>query len=322
MPSMLLGRNPVTDHHHIRDGYTLIENFGGCFFVINCIKVCGYRKIVVFLQSFNDIAEFRMKKLLLFFMAFAMILFMGSCGSSKGVTYFSNIDSISLAASRGLFDARIMPKEQLVIIVKTSVPEASEPFNLTYSTGNNTSSSGISSMLPYLVDNDGFINFPIVGKIHVGGLTKTECEDLIKSKIQPYLARSENPVVNVQMSSYHVTVSGEVNSPGVIPVTREKISVIEALAQAGDLTIYGKRDNVLLLREDASGEKHYVRLNLNDADLINSPYYYLQQNDYIYVEPNSVKSKNSAIGSSTTIWFSFIGIATSIASLLVNILRD
>ena len=105
-------------------------------------------------------------------------------------------------------------------------------------------------------------------------------------------------------------------------VPTEKMSVIEALAQSGDLTIYGKRDNVMLIREDATGQKEVHRLNLNDANLINSPYYYLQQNDVIYVEPNNVKAKNSGIGSSTTIWFSFIGIVTSVASLLVNILRD
>ena len=123
------------------------------------------------------------------------------------------------------------------------------------------------------------------------------------------------------MSSYRITVTGEVSKPGVIPVSTEKMSVMEALAQAGDLTIYGRRDNVMLIREDAKGEKHAVRLNLNDANLINSPYYYLQQNDILYVEPNTVKAKNSGIGSSTTIWFSFIGIVTSIASLLVSVLR-
>ena len=99
------------------------------------------------------------------------------------------------------------------------------------------------------------------------------------------------------------------------------MSIIEALAQAGDLTIYGKRDNVILLREKADGEKEYHRLNLNDANLINSPYYYLQQNDVLYVEPNKVQSQNSSIGNSTTLWFSFVGIVTSVASLLVNILR-
>ena len=135
------------------------------------------------------------------------------------------------------------------------------------------------------------------------------------------MAKTDTPIVTVRMSSYRVTVDGEVNRPGVIPVTTEKMSVIEALAQAGDLTIYGKRDNVLLIREDETGQKSAHRLNLNDANLLNSPYYYLQQNDILYVEPNGVRAKNSSIGSSTTLWFSFVGIVTSVASLLVNILR-
>ena len=100
------------------------------------------------------------------------------------------------------------------------------------------------------------------------------------------------------------------------------MSIVEALASAGDLSIYGKRENVMLIREDATGQKSVHRLNLTDANIINSPYYYLQQNDILYIEPNSVKAKNSGIGSSTTIWFSFIGIVTSVASLLVNILRN
>ena len=112
------------------------------------------------------------------------------------------------------------------------------------------------------------------------------------------------------------------NKPGVVPVSTEKMSIVEALAQAGDLTIYGKRNNIMLIRENADGQKEAHRLNLNDANLINSPYYYLQQNDIIYVEPNRVRAQNSAIGSSTTIWFSFVGIVTSVASLLVNILRN
>lgn len=240
---------------------------------------------------------------------------MTGCGSSKGFTYVENIDSISLAASRGLFDARIMPKDELTITVNTTNPEASAPFNL------QSGDKGSTAFKGYLVDNSGFINFPVVGKVHVVGLTKTECEDLIKSKIQPYLARTENPVVSVRMSSYHITVLGEVGHPSVIPVSTEKISVLEAIAQAGDLGVYGKRNNILLIREDAHGEKHAVRMNLNDANIINSPYYYLQQNDVLYVQPNSVKAKTSSIGSSTTIWFSFIGIVTSVASLLVNVLR-
>ena len=173
----------------------------------------------------------------------------------------------------------------------------------------------------YLVDNNGDIDFPVLGRIHVQGLTKRQCEDMIRERIIPYMAKTENPLVVVRMSSFKVTVLGEVGHSGSISVAQEKVNILEALAQAGDLTIYGKRDNVLLLREDEMGQKHQYRINLNDANLINSPLYYLQQNDIVYVEPNTVKAKNSDIGSSTTIWFSFISIATSVASLLVNILR-
>lgn len=258
-----------------------------------------------------------MKKLLFPIMVVTVILMMVGCGSSKQVAYWQNIDSISLAASKGLFDAKIMPKDELTILVQTTDPLTSEPFNLR-STGQTSSKNQITG---YLVDNDGMINFPIVGKIHVAGLTKTECEDLIKSKIQPYLARTENPLVSVRTSSYRITVIGEVNKPGVIPVATEKISLVEALAEAGDMTVYGKRDNVLLVREDKSGEKHKVRLNMNDANIINSPYYYLQQNDIVYVEPHKVKARNTFFGSNTSIFYSVIGITTSLVSLLITVLR-
>ena len=265
-----------------------------------------------------------MKKLLIPFVLMAMIMLIGSCSGSKQVAYFQNIDSISLAASRGLYEAKIMPKDELTITVITTNPQASAPFNLTVSNTIGSSgqlSTGQGALQGYLVDNNGNINFPVLGTIHVGGLTKNQAEEKIRDGVKPYLAASENPIVTVRMSSYRVTVVGEVGSPRVIPVSTEKMSIIEALAQAGDLSIYGKRNNVLLIREDATGQKQAHRLNLNDANIFNSPYYYLQQNDIIYVEPNGVKAKNSGIGSSTTIWFSFIGIVTSVASLVVNILR-
>lgn len=266
-----------------------------------------------------------MKKLFIPIVIMTIVLLLNACSSAKQITYFQNIDSISLAASKGLFDARIMPKDQLTITVVASDPSTSKPFNL--SIQNTLSADGrlntsTGSLLPYLVDNNGNIDFPVVGTIHVAGLTKDQCEELIKEKVKPYLADSENPVVTVSMSSYRVTVAGEVTSPKVVPVTTEKMSVLEALAQAGDLTIYGRRDNVLLIRENADGQKEAHRLNLNDANIISSPYYYVQQNDYIYVEPNKVKAKNSAIGQSTTLWFSFVSILTSVASLVVNIIRN
>jgi len=123
------------------------------------------------------------------------------------------------------------------------------------------------------------------------------------------------------MINYKISVIGEVTRPGMFTVANEKINILEALAQAGDLTIYGVRDRVKLIREDATGKKEIHVLNLNDANIINSPYYYLQQNDIIYVEPNKVKSQNSSVGSMTTLWFSATSILISLTSLLYNILK-
>jgi polysaccharide export outer membrane protein len=173
----------------------------------------------------------------------------------------------------------------------------------------------------YLVDNDGTIDFPVIGKITVGGLTKSQTEQLIVEKIRPYMAATENPIVTVRMVNYKISVLGEVARPGMFTVANEKISILEALAQAGDLTIYGVRDRVKLIREDAMGKKEIHTLNLNDANIISSPYYYLQQNDIVYVEPNKVKAQNSSVGSMTTLWFSATSILISLTSLLYNILK-
>ena len=253
-----------------------------------------------------------------------LLLLLSSCGSVKNVAYLQNSDSIFFARSEYLYDARIMPKDVLTITVNTVNPEAAAPFNLTVPTSfNNQTRSTYSQPIlqTYLVDNNGRIDYPVLGTLQVGGLSKSECEKLIHDKILPYLNAAENPVVTVRMSNYKISVLGEVNKPGMFTVSNEKINILEALAQAGDLTIYGVRDKVKLIRENASGKKEIIRINLNDAEIINSPYYYLQQNDIVYVEPNKVKARNSTIGQSTTLWLSGTSILVSLASLIVNILR-
>lgn len=265
-----------------------------------------------------------MKKILIALACVAGGLFLTGCKSTQQVAYFQNADSVSLAASKGLFAARIMPKDELTITVSLTDHEVAAQFNqLVFNTmsGSRNINTGGGSLIPFLVDNDGCIQYPIIGKIHVQGLTKDECEKKIAELIKPYLADTENPIVTVRMSSYHVSVLGEVAHPTLINVSQEKISILDAITQAGDLTIYGRRDNVLLIREDGTGEKHLIRLNLNDANIINSPYFYLQQNDVLYVEPNKTKARNSDIGQATTLVISGTSIAISIASLLVNILR-
>lgn len=263
-----------------------------------------------------------MKKIYLMLMAMVAML-LASCSSPKNVAYIQNSDSIDYSRSEVLYDARIMPKDILTITVNTVNPEASAPFNLFVSSelSANRSIGGQRSLQTYLVDNKGCIEFPVIGTTKVGGLTKSACEKLIHDKIQRFMNAEENPIVTVRMSNYKISVLGEVNRPGMFTVSNEKINIFEALAQAGDLTIYGVRDRVKLIREDEKGHKDVYTLNLNDAEIINSPYYYLQQNDVIYVEPNKVKAKNSAIGQSTTIWISIAGALVSLASLVVNILR-
>lgn len=265
-----------------------------------------------------------MKKLTAHLLVCFVIILLTGCASTKNVAYFQNVDEISLEASKGLYAAKLMPKDELTITVTSTNQRVSAQFNqLIQNTLQNggTINSGSGTLMPYLVDNNGDINFPIVGKVHVQGLTRTECQDKIQSLIKPYFAESENPIVLVRNTGFKVVVMGEVVSPKVLSVSAERISILEAIAQAGDLTIYGKRDNVLLIREDATGQKHTMRMNLNDANIINSPYYYLQQNDIVYVEPNKTKARNSDIGQSTTLWFSATSILVSLTSLIVNILK-
>ena len=252
---------------------------------------------------------------------FMVLTIISSCVSTKDVPYMKNADIVDLTPSRGLYDAKIMPKDLLTITVSTLNADASAPFN-----GGSTSivaqgNSNTASTQGYLVDNNGDIEFPLVGKIHVAGLTKTLCQEAIRERIAPYLAKTERPLVTVRMSSYRITVLGEVKGPGVIPVTTEKISVLEAIASAGDLSLYGRRDNVMLIREDSNGQKSIHRLNLNDANIINSPYFYLQQNDVLYIQPNKVQASNAGLGPITSMVFSFLGIATGLAGFVIGILK-
>ena len=248
-----------------------------------------------------------------------------SCGSTKNVAYLKNSDYVDLSQSQYLYDAKIMPKDVLSITVTTVNPAAAAPFNLSvYSSlsgSANATMYGNHVLQSYLVDNRGDIEFPVLGRIHVGGLTKSQCEQMINDSIRPYMNASEKPVVTVRMANYKISVLGEVNRPGMYTVGNEKINILEALAQAGDLSIYGRRDGVKLIREDEKGGKQIHTLNLNDAGLINSPYYYLQQNDIVYVEPNKVKARNASIGQSTSLWLTSTSILISLTSLLYNILR-
>ena len=260
-----------------------------------------------------------------YYLLLVAAVMLSSCGNVKNVAYLQNSDYIDFNRSEYLYDAHIMPKDVLTITVSTVNPEASAPYNLIVRNTLTSTSSSIGtsggSLQTYLVGNDGTIEFPVLGTLQVGGMTKAQCEQMIHDKLRPYMNAAENPVVTVRMSNYKISVMGEVARPGMFTVGNEKINILEALAQAGDLTIYGVRENVKLIRENAQGKKEIHTLNLNDANIISSPYYYLQQNDIVYVEPNKVKAQNSSVGSMTTLWFSATSILISLTSLLYNILK-
>ena len=266
------------------------------------------------------------KNLMKWSAAFALswILLATSCTSYKTVPYMMNSETVNLDSSAVLYEARIMPKDELTITV--NYPEDAEavvPFNLTATPALGQGRNILSSqptLQTFLVTNEGTINFPVLGKLEVKGKTVNEVENMIASKIEGTYLKNR-PVVTVRLSNYKISVLGEVNSPGTYTVPSEKVSIYGALAMAKDMTIWGRRDNVKLIREDATGKKSIHELDLNDANIIKSPYFYLQQNDVLYVTPNKTKSKNSDIGSSTSYWVSSINILVSIASLVTNILR-
>lgn len=257
---------------------------------------------------------------------FLLLFLLTGCQSYKKVPYMQDVEVIDRTIQQeNLYDAKIMPKDLLTIVVSCTSPELAIPFNLTVA-----SQAGVVEMKnqyvttqpvlqPYLVDNDGKINFPVLGELKLGGLTKKQAEDLIIEKLKPYM--KETPIVTVRMVNYKISVIGEVEHPGTFTISNEKVNLLEALAMAGDMTVYGVRDNVKLIREDATGKQQIITLNLNNAEIILSPYYWLQQNDIVYVTPNKAKARNSDIGNSTSLWFSATSILVSLASLLVTILK-
>ena len=245
------------------------------------------------------------------------------CTSYKSVPYMQDADVVSgVQETLPMYDAKIMPKDLLTITVNASDPEAAAPFNLAVQSAVNVARSTSLIQQPvlqqYLVNNDGTIDFPVLGVLKIGGLTKGEAEDLIREKLGDYL--KESPIVTVRMTNYKISVLGEVQRPGVFTISNEKVNIFEALAMAGDLTIWGMRDNVKLIREDADGQRKIVNLDLTKADIIANPYYYLQQNDILYVTPNKTKAKNSDIGQSTSLWFSGTSILVSVINILATIL--
>ncbi|MFD0988670.1 polysaccharide biosynthesis/export family protein [Mariniflexile jejuense] len=214
-----------------------------------------------------------------FVVLFFAALFSISCATKHDVVYFQNAKSFETIVDTDTFKAKLKIGDIVSIYVSTLDPTVTQPYNLIIQSG----SGG--QLIDYLIDVDGNIDYPVLGKVKLVGLTTEEAKELFKKKFSEGQLLKD-PVVMIRVLNFRITVAGEVKSPGVYPVSGERVSILEALGMAGDLTIKGRRDNILVIR-DFNGTKTYTRIDLTNKEVFNSPVYYLTQNDYIYVEPNN-----------------------------------
>ena len=244
-------------------------------------------------------------------------VFFTACTSTKKILYLQDVVPLKQQEIEQKYEVIIHSDDLLAIMVNSRDPELALPFNMpmvTYQLGSN--STGQQRVLGYLVDTNGDIDFPILGKIHVEGLTRMQLTELVKNKlIEEDLIK--DPIVTVQFLNFKVSVMGEVSRPGSFTISGDRITLLEALSMAGDLTIYGRRDRVAVIREN-NGKRTILFHDLRSAEIFNSPCYYLQQNDIVYVEANKAKSGQSGINQNNTIgvWVSVISLLTTIAVLI------
>ena len=262
---------------------------------------------------------------------FVLIAFLGisSCANYKEVPYFQNSAEFDGTKGAMLYDMTIKPKDQLSIFVTSTPSEAAEIFrvrrpaeiDITTVKNGGIPMNYYGSRNYYLVENDGTIEFPMVGKINLVGKTIEQANQTIKEMISPYFTKEVSYQVNTYIRNYDISVLGEVKNPNTFNIGRNKCTVLEALAMAGDMTIYGKRDNVKILRELPDGTYEVHELDMRDANILNSPYYYLQQRDIVYVEPNEVMAQNAKIGQTRQLWVRGVSITVSLGSLLYRVLQ-
>lgn len=246
---------------------------------------------------------------------FYLILLLGgisSCSDTKKLTYFTDIPDGKITSKNKTTEPVIISNDLLSITVSSLNPQANALFNAPNESTALTSgatSQGNTLTVGYLVNVNGDITYPILGNIHVEGMTKSQLtQHLTKQLLDKKLLI--DPIVTIRHLNFRVSVIGEVMRPGVFTIPNEKVSILEALSLAGDMTIYGKRDNVLLIREDMKGEKTMKRMNLSSPEVLNSPYYYLESNDVIYVEPMKDRVTNQTL-------MLILPIVVSITSLLI-----
>ncbi len=245
------------------------------------------------------------KKYFIIKLSFLTLAFLiSACGSKKNVVYFQDTGNFETLVNKNNFVPKFKVDDLVSIFISTLDPEASVPFNLV------RGSSSVDSRgepVDYLIDKEGEIDFPVIGKVKIAGLSSEEVRLLLRQRLSDYL---KDPIINIRLMNYTVTILGEVNQPGTYPVNGEQITILEALGLAGDLTIKGLRENILVIR-DFNGAKVYTRIDLTKKGALDSPVYYLTQNDVVYVEPNKSAIASSSLDQRTSI-------AITIASTLIT----
>jgi len=250
------------------------------------------------------------------FLTFVSLLLLTSCASREKIVYFQNKSPILSSAINHSYNQVYHSDDLLTITVSALDIDAVKPFNLPIVTYNNVAGTvtGQPKQQTYLIDSEGNIDFPVLGVIKIAGLDRMQATNLLKEKLKPYV---NNPIVNIRIINFKITVLGEVQKPGSYNIPYERITLPEAIGMAGDLLISGRRTNILVIR-DENGKKTEARIDLTKDDLFNSPYYYLKQNDVVYVEPNKAKINSSSISNSTSVTISAISTIISLLAILTR----
>lgn len=243
------------------------------------------------------------KRVLILSLVFLELFNLTSCGSKKDIVYFQNAKDFETIVDTDTFTPRFKVNDIISIYVSALDLNAVKPFNLVKGSEQGSNFEYVD----YLIDIEGNIDFPVLGKIKLIGLTVEEAKELLKEKLSIYL---DSPIINMRITNFRVTVLGEVTRPGTYFISGERATILECIGLAGDLTIKGQRKNVMVIR-DFNGTKTYTRVDLTNKELFNSPVYYLTQNDVVYVEPNKSAVSNSNFDSR-------ISTAISIASILIT----
>ncbi|RCW90778.1 polysaccharide biosynthesis/export family protein [Winogradskyella arenosi] len=241
---------------------------------------------------------------------------LSSCGSRKKLIYFQDESYTEFKMPSEPVELTYKPDDILTINVSALDPNTVRPFNLPVVSNNTldvTTAQGALQQQSYLVDYNGNIEFPVLGTLKVEGLTRTELTNLLVDEIKKM---ANDPIVNVRLANFTITVLGEVASPGTFTMQDERVTLLEALGFANDLTIFGKRKNVKLIRE-VNGIKKFSTIDLTSSNAVNAPHYYLQQNDVIYVEPNNARIRSSTYNQNNSVLISAIGTLTTVIAVFL-----